>query len=246
MTLRRRFLFPITLAVALIAALALAPKVYWFFQRSTADLTEVRARVLPELDAELAERGLVRGAATFIRIFKEERVLEVWMQSGTDYTLFRSYPICDFSGDFGPKLREGDRQSPEGFYSVDLAALNPNSSYHLAFNIGFPNAFDQANGRTGSFLMVHGNCASVGCYAMTDAGIEEIYLMVEAALLAGQSTVQVHAFPFRMTDERLQAEEDNLWHEYWLNLKTGYDLFEADRRPPSVSLEDAKYRFSQG
>ena len=158
--------------------------------------------------AENIERiGGKIGDAVFVRIFKQEAELEVWMKSGASgndqFSLVQTYPICAYSGDLGPKLREGDRQSPEGFYYVKKRQLNPNSNFHLAFNIGYPNRYDRAHKRTGSFIMVHGSCASVGCYAMTDNKIEEIYELVEEALTQGQSFVRVHIFPFRMSDEAM-------------------------------------------
>ena len=200
----------------LVGALSVAPKVQSVLPRlfgSSADIDDVRQRVLPSLTASLIEVGLEIGSPAFVRVFKEERLLEIWLQEGSSYQLFKTYQICNYSGELGPKLKEGDRQSPEGFYSVDKAALNPNSSYHLAFNLGFPNAYDQALSRTGSFLMIHGDCVSVGCYAMTDSGIEEIYLITEAALNGGQTNVPVHAFPFRMTSKRLNREQQNTWFD---------------------------------
>jgi len=127
---------------------------------------------------------------------------------------------------------------------VPASALNPNSRFHLAFNLGYPNAFDRAHGRTGSFLMVHGNCVSVGCYAMTDPGIEEIYTLVEAALRNGQESCQVHSFPFRMTEKNLTRHRSSEWWEFWLNLQEGYDLFEKERVPPVVRVQDRRYVFN--
>lgn len=202
---------------------------------------EIRARVGPELEADLAAAGLAFGAPVYLRVFKEERVLEVWVKSGARFVVFETHPICNFSGDLGPKLAEGDRQSPEGFYDVGLDALNPNSAYHLSFNLGFPNAYDRGQGRTGSFLMVHGDCRSVGCYAMTDPVIERIYLMVEAALRAGQGSVAVHAFPFRMTDARMAAAQGHRWFGFWESLAPAYRAFEETGVPPEVSVLDGRY-----
>ncbi|NSX56469.1 murein L,D-transpeptidase [Sulfitobacter sp. 1151] len=207
------------------------------------DINEIRARVTPQLQAEFAEAGLTYGAPVFMRIFKEERVLEFWVQNGHQFELFKTYGICNYSGALGPKLREGDWQSPEGFYFVPPGAMNPNSSYHLSFNLGFPNRFDHDAGRTGSFLMVHGDCVSVGCYAMTDAQIEEIYVIAEAAHTNGQPFFRVHAFPFRMTDDRLMKEQGTMWYAFWQNLKQGYDAFENTRNPPDVTVEDGRYVF---
>jgi len=179
-----------------------------------------------------------------MRIFKQEKVLELWIR-GRDgrFVLFFSYPVCYFSGNLGPKLKVGDRQSPEGFYTVPASALNPYSSYHLSFNLGYPNAFDRSHGRTGSALMVHGDCVSIGCYAMTDPLIEEIYTLADAALRNGQPAFQVHVFPFRMTAETLARQRRSSWYSFWENLKQGYDLFERDRVPPAVSVRDQRYRF---
>lgn len=204
-------------------------------------------RIMKEdlFDVDLEERLTLLSAKVgdpvFIRIFKEESLLEVWIRSGTEYQHLKDYFICAYSGYLGPKLQEGDRQSPEGFYKVKKYQLNPNSKYHLSFNLGFPNAYDRAHERTGSFLMVHGNCVSDGCYAMTDEKIEEIYSLVESALQKGQAYVQVHAFPFRMTDANMALYGNSEWYDFWDNLKEGYDYFELEKLPPHIKVEDKRY-----
>jgi murein L,D-transpeptidase YafK len=196
-------------------------------------------------DINLEERlGLLSskvGDPVFIRIFKEESLLEVWIRSGTEYQHLKDYFICAYSGTLGPKLQEGDRQAPEGFYKVEKYQLNPNSKYHLSFNLGFPNDYDREHNRTGSFLMVHGNCVSDGCYAMTDEKIEEIYILVESAIQRGQKYVQVHAYPFRMTEENMALYSESEWYDFWENLKEGYDYFELEKLPPYVKVENKKY-----
>ncbi len=189
---------------------------------------------LSELDAKV-------GNPVFVRIFKEESMLEVWIKSADEYVLFKQYPICAFSGHLGPKLKEGDRQSPEGFYKVKKYLLNPKSKYHLAFNLGYPNTYDKAHKRTGSYLMVHGECVSIGCYAMTNAKIEEIYKLVEQALKKGQKYVQVHAFPFRMSELNMAKHSENKWYDFWTELKEGYDYFEAEKLPPTVKVKNRHY-----
>jgi len=178
----------------------------------------------------------------FIRIFKEESELEVWKQrdDGRFYH-FKTYPICHWSGDLGPKTTRGDRQAPEGFYRVNRHQMNPNSNFHLAFNLGYPNAFDRAHNRTGEFLMVHGKCKSAGCYAMTDALIEEIYGLAREAFIGGQEAFDVHAFPFRMTDEKMALHKDSPHYEFWKTLKEAYDYFELTRIPPSVAVCEKRY-----
>jgi murein L,D-transpeptidase YafK len=197
----------------------------------------------PPLDMRLADQGFAKGDAVFVRIFKQEGQLEVWLRKGERFELFDIYTICAFSGGLGPKLREGDGQSPEGFYEVGRKQLNPNSAYHLAFNLGYPNAFDRANGRTGSFLMVHGACASIGCYAMTDAHITEIYRLVAAALNRGQASVPVHVFPFRMSDAAMASYAGDARLPFWRDLKEGYDLFESTGVPPDAFVCGQRYGF---
>jgi hypothetical protein len=197
------------------------------------------------------------GAPVFIRIFKREGQLELWLKSGGRYALYRTYPICKWSGHLGPKIKEADYQSPEGFYSVSARQLHPHSNYHRAFNVGYPNAFDRQNGRTGGLVMVHGNCKSVGCFAMTDKGIEEIYGFVAAALAGGQREVAVHIFPFHMTETAIAHETGSggfmsflagggsftQYAEFWRNLKQGYDLFEQTGEPPTAYACGDHYAF---
>ncbi|MEP2776969.1 MAG: murein L,D-transpeptidase family protein [Luteolibacter sp.] len=206
---------------------------------------EVKARIGKDLTEALEEKDLALGSPVFIRAFKEERILELFVkdQKTGKYGLFRSYPIVAASGELGPKLAEGDGQVPEGFYYVPPAAMLPTSRYHLAFNIGYPNDYDKAHGRTGSFIMIHGSSVSIGCLAMTDAKIEEIYTICDAAHDRGQGYFRVHIFPFRMTEERMQQAADDASLPFWENLKTGYDLFEKNKVPPDVSVKNKRYVF---
>ncbi|MDL2306581.1 murein L,D-transpeptidase [Desulfovibrio sp. OttesenSCG-928-C06] len=247
--------------------------------------------MLPDLTLPLQERlearGVTKGDSVFIRIFKEEGVLELWMRphrqanacpatdaagqpddttatnttgqtgitpataptgqssaSSAEFRLFAVYPICAMSGTLGPKLKQGDKQAPEGFYAVGLRQFNPNSRFHLSFNIGYPNSYDRAHGRTGDFIMVHGNCVSAGCFAMTDRYIEEIYGLAEAALLSGQPFFRIHIFPFRLDRENLERHADSVWAEFWQMLKPGYDYFEQYKTPPDIIVRDKKYLLS--
>ncbi len=203
------------------------------------------ARVRPELERALAAKGLRFGDPVFLRAFKEEGRLELWMhhRETRKYELFRTWDVAARSGKPGPKLAEGDRQVPEGFYFVPRSGMKPDSVFHLAFNIGYPNAYDRHHGRTGTFIMIHGNRVSIGCLAMTDEKIEEIYTLCDAALAGGQSFFRVHLLPFRMTDERLARERENEWFDFWTNLKEGHDHFERTKVPPEVTVEDGRYRF---
>jgi len=194
------------------------------------------------LEDRLRSLHLHKGDPLYIRIFKKEALLEVWMR-GADgaYVHVKDYAICAYSGHLGPKLKEGDRQAPEGFYRVYKRQLNPHSRFYLSFNLGYPNAYDSAHHRTGSYLMVHGDCRSIGCYAMTNRRIKEIYALVEAALEHGQAYVPVHIFPFRMDDEMMDAYSESRWYDFWMELKEGYDYFEAEERPPLVEVRNGEY-----
>ncbi|MCB0711568.1 MAG: murein L,D-transpeptidase [Ignavibacteriae bacterium] len=193
----------------------------------------------------LRKKNVPLGAPIFIRIFKEENELEMWAEKdGEAFVLLTTWPICKWSGKLGPKLREGDRQSPEGFYYVTPSQMNPESNYHLAFDLGYPNAYDKSYGRTGSDIMVHGICGSLGCFAMTNPYIEEIWTMADAALRSGQSFFRVHIFPFRMSPENMERHHNLEWQEFWENLREGYDYFEREGRPPEVSVQNKEYVFN--
>ena len=210
------------------------------------DRSETAAkRGRPSMETALRAKGLRWGAPVFIRIFKEEKQLELWVDDGKQFKLLKTWPICKFSGALGPKLKEGDGQAPEGFYFVPRARMNPHSRFHLSFNLGYPNSYDRAHGRTGSALMVHGNCVSIGCYAMTDPRIEEIYSLCDAALQNGQRFFRVHCFPFRMTEANMKKHRKSKWIKEWQNLKAGYDWFEKTKRPPNVEVRGKQYTFGK-
>ncbi|TIL72429.1 MAG: murein L,D-transpeptidase [Mesorhizobium sp.] len=202
---------------------------------------------LPEkILASMKAKGMTRTSPVMARIFKEEGKLEIWKaKTNGRYDLVASYDICKWSGKLGPKYTEGDRQAPEGFYTVRPAQMNPRSSYHLAFNIGYPNVYDRANGRTGSHLMVHGACSSSGCYSMTDAQIEQIYAFGRDAFQGGQTEFQIQAFPFRMTAANMARYHKDPNYEFWKMLKVGYDNFEITKVPPKVDVCEKRYVFNQ-
>ncbi len=202
--------------------------------------------VKEKLTSELSDMGLGYGKPIFIRIFKESEELELWVKSNATYKHFKTYPICTFSGGLGPKTKEGDKQAPEGFYFVKANNLNPWSKYHLSFNLGYPNAYDRFHGYTGSALMVHGKCVSIGCYAMTDKYINEIYSLAHAALSNGQAYFRVHIFPFRFTENTLDKHKETKWHSFWENLEEGYRYFENNKVPPNVTVNEGKYVFGRG
>ncbi len=195
---------------------------------------------------KMASMNIDRNAPIMIRIFKEEGTLEVWKANRANrYQLVKSYKVCAWSGKLGPKVKEGDRQAPEGFYPLSRHHLNPNSSYYLAINTGFPNNYDRANSRSGSNLMIHGACSSSGCYSMTDEQMIEIFAFARDAFKGGQEMIQLQSLPFRMTAENMARHRDNPNIEFWKMLKVGYDHFELTKRPPVVNVCEKKYVFNQ-
>ncbi|ADU14466.1 L,D-transpeptidase family protein [Asticcacaulis excentricus] len=234
----KRGLLLVTVLVALCGLLwTLKP-----WESGAADLQQVRKERLSHIRAALTRNDLQLGQPILIRIFKETDELELWVKSGGKYRLYKTFRICSWSGSLGPKKKEGDGQSPEGFYTVSRGQMKPDSQYHLAFNLGYPNAFDRANGRIGSYLMVHGKCASIGCYAMTDKGIEEIWLIADEALKGGQTAFQVHVYPFRMTDAHIKRHVGSPWLGFWTDLKAGYDRFEQNHSDLNVTVVNKRYR----
>ncbi|WP_244669608.1 murein L,D-transpeptidase family protein [Kaistia sp. 32K] len=198
-----------------------------------------------KLKAKMEQLNMDPKAPIYIRSFKETSEFEVWKQrrDGT-YGLLKTYSICKWSGKLGPKVKEGDRQAPEGFYTVKPGQMNPNSKYYLSFNIGFPNAYDDAWGRTGNSLMVHGACSSAGCYSMTDESAGEIYWLARDSFLGGQRSFEVNLYPFRMTPENMARHRNDPNMSFWQMLKDGNDHFEVTRKPPVVGVCDKRYVFN--
>jgi murein L,D-transpeptidase YafK len=197
-----------------------------------------------DLVSKISAIGSTPAAPMVIRIFKQDSQLEVWKEtSGGKYALLNTYNICSWSGGLGPKVTEGDRQAPEGFYDITPGLMNPKSNYYLAFNTGFPNKFDRAYNRTGADLMVHGDCSSSGCYAMTDKEIGEIYALMRETFAGGSKSIQLEAFPFHMTADNLAKVKGNSNLAFWQNIKTGYDSFETNKTPPHWDVCDKKYVF---
>lgn len=199
---------------------------------------------LSRLTERLAEKGVKLGAPILLRAFKSESEFEVWFQKDDQYVLFATYPVCHWSGTLGPKLREGDKQTPEGFYTVTKPQMRHVGRWPRSLNLGFPNVFDKVQARNGSHILVHGGCSSVGCFAMTNSVIEEIYAFTEAAISGGQAHVPVHVFPFRLSDANLASQKDSPWFGFWQNLKEGHDLVERSKRPPRITVCEGKYKFN--
>lgn len=232
---------PLAVLLAL-AALAMAP-----VHTTAASLGFERANAAWDQQADylrewLERDGFVLGTRVHLRIYKASRELEVHLFRGGRYELFRTFRICAISGGLGPKLREGDLQAPEGVYQVIPEALHPRSDYHLAFNLGFPNALDRTLGATGSNIMIHGGCASEGCFAMTDYYMEQLWVLAEAAFENGQDALDVHVFPFRMNDANLDAHRDSPHHSFWQSLRPLEAYFDTHGFPPLIDFDGHQYR----
>jgi murein L,D-transpeptidase YafK len=227
--------------IALAASLTLALAACQGDNRSTRHLVPIP----PATMALMASKGMSQNDPILMRAYKKESEIEVWKR-GSDgrYALLKTYPMCRWSGQLGPKTREGDRQAPEGFYTVTPAQMNPNSSFHLSFDLGYPNAYDRAHGRTGAHLMVHGSCSSSGCFAMTDEAISEVYALARESFASGQRSFQFQSYPFRMTAENLAKHRMDPNIAFWRNLKEGSDYFEIAKQEPQVSVASGQYAFS--
>jgi murein L,D-transpeptidase YafK len=211
---------------------------------SLANNAKANQPVSAKLVAEMASKNMDIQSPMLVRLFKQEAELEVWKQDRSGrFALLKTYPICRWSGDLGPKVREGDRQAPEGFYAISPSQMNPQSAYYLSFNTGYPNAYDRSLGHTGSELMVHGDCSSRGCYAMTDEQIAEIYSLGRESFFGGQKSFQFQAYPFKMTPVNMAKHRNNPNMPFWKMIKEGYDHFEVTKQEPKVDFCEKKYVF---
>jgi len=223
------------LRIALLFAMILSLPV---FTMSTAAASE-------QVPLSQLDKQQLLGSPVYIQIFKQERVLELYAKMQDQFRLIGAYKICDFSGGLGNKRREGDFKSPEGFYSIDIHHLKPNSKFYRAINIGFPNDYDRAQGYSGNYLMIHGNCLSIGCYAMTDSQMAAIYSYVQAAFDNGQRNVEISIYPFRMTEANMQSHRNSTYINFWRQLQPGYLYFEKYHQPPTVSVVNGNYVINQ-
>lgn len=201
--------------------------------------------IAPELLALMEQKGLSPSAPILIRAYKKEAELEIWkMKADGRYVLFKTFPMCRWSGQLGPKTSEGDRQVPEGFYRITPAQMNPNSEYYLSFNVGYPNAYDRAWGHSGGSIFVHGACSSAGCFSMTDRQIDQIYAIAREAFNGGQQAIQMQSYPFRMTPENLARYRDDPNIAFWKQLKEGADNFEISKQDVNVGVCNRRYVFN--
>jgi murein L,D-transpeptidase YafK len=224
-------------AAAVLLAVSAAP--------ALADNAKADAPIPAATLASMAAKNTTPSAPVLIRSYKKEAELEIWkLAKNGRYVHIKTFPICRWSGQLGPKQTQGDRQAPEGFYAIARRQMNPNSHYYLSFDTGFPNAYDKAHGASGAYLMVHGTCSSAGCYAMTDKQIGEIYAIAREAFAGGQRAFQFQAFPFRMSAQNMAKYRADRNIDFWRQLKEGSDRFEATGEEPVVSVLDGRYAFA--
>jgi murein L,D-transpeptidase YafK len=196
------------------------------------------------LAAKFEEKGLTLGSPVFLRVYKQTSEMELWVQQGPRYIHFKTFGICRWSGGLGPKMYEGDRQSPEGLYHITTADLIVNPRWDRAMNINYPNSFDVVNGRSGSGILIHGKCGSIGCFAIQDQNVEEVYGAVRAALFSGQAEIPVLALPFRFASVAPSVRDTLQLNEFWSDLRRADLLFERDRLPPTAWICDGRYYFA--
>ena len=227
-----------------IAAIALAAGLLAACQETRTGGAKAFRAIPSDTLALMEKNGTTKNAPVLIRAYKKEAELEVWkMKPNGEYAYIKTFPMCRWSGQLGPKRREGDRQVPEGFYTISPGQMNPNSAYYLSFNVGYPNTLDRAQGFTGGSIMVHGACSSAGCFSMTDEQIEEIYAIAREAFAGGQRAIQMQSMPFRMTPENLAKHRLDPNMAFWRQLKEGMDRFDVTKREPQINFCGRRYVF---
>ncbi len=203
------------------------------------------APIPPATVALMAAKNTTPAAPLVLRSYKKEAEIEVWKQNGDGrFVYVKTFPICRWSGQLGPKHHAGDRQTPEGFYPVAPRQMNPNSHYYLSFDTGFPNAYDRAHGASGSAVMVHGTCSSMGCFAMTDRAVGEIYAIARDALHGGQPAFQLQAYPFHMSARNMALYRNDPNIDFWRQLKEGSDRFESTGELLQTGVNGGRYSFA--
>ena len=219
-------------------------------QQKAARVKSAYSEKWEDLKSDLKKKGIKENFELFMRVFKEDKVVEVWLKSKEEkeFRLFKTYAICASSGELGPKRKKGDGQVPEGFYSI--AVFNPYSSYHLSIGINYPNASDKiiGTGNLGGDIMIHGSCVTIGCMPLTDTYIKEVYVLCVEAKNNGQQTIPVHIFPTKMDEKGMTflLETNPKQLDFWKNLQTGYNYFEQKKQLPKVTIDKkGKYLFPE-
>ncbi|MET4076133.1 L,D-transpeptidase family protein [Hymenobacter sp. UYCo722] len=207
---------------------------FWRQQLRFPRVRAAQATAGPVVAARLRARSLDSNRLEVLfRLLKTHRELEVWARNrdgGGPFELLHAYPLAATSGTLGPKRRAGDGQVPEGFYEIDR--FNPSSNFHLSLGLNYPTAAERARGEPdpGGDIFIHGGKVTIGCLPITDAGIEEVYLLAVLARAAGQQSIPVHIFPFPITNEELAKRAGSPHLAYWRELQPGYAYFEKTHK----------------
>jgi murein L,D-transpeptidase YafK len=229
----------------MLAAFVLNAQSFKDAQQKAPRVRSAYAEKWPGLQTDLTKKGFnINSFQMLLRVFKYEKKVEVWVRSANEkqFSLFKSYDICYYSGGLGPKRKQGDGQVPEGFYNI--AVFNPYSSYHLSLGLNYPNQSDRIIGKNnlGGDIMVHGNCVSIGCMPITDEYIKEVYILAVEARNNGQATIPVYVFPSRMDESGMNYLNQHYSQNkellaFWQNLKHGFDVFEKNKQLLKVSVD---------
>ena len=223
-----------------------AQTTYANVQKPIGKLSEIFAKAEDSLKKQFAQKKLQWPVnELYVRSFKYDRLLEVWVKTEDKETfkLFKTYKVCMQSGSMGPKRFEGDYQVPEGFYYIN--EFNPNSNYHLALGLNYPNVSDKMLSdslRPGNGIYIHGNCVSTGCIAISDTPIEELYVLANSVKEQGQDFIPVHVFPIKYNVKKsfeylAQASKENQpLQKFAISLKMAFDYFEEKKKLPAILI----------
>lgn len=240
----------IFLPIVLCLSIQLAAQSFKATQQKATRVKSAYSEKWEGLKSDLKKKGINENFELFLRVFKEDKLIEVWLKpkDEKEFKLFKTYNICASSGELGPKRKQGDGQVPEGFYTI--AVFNPYSSYHLSLGVSYPNASDKiiGKGNLGGDIMIHGNCVTIGCMPLTDTYIKEVYILAVEARNNGQQSIPVHIFPTKMDEKGMKflADTNPKNIDFWKNLKTGYDYFEQNKKISKFSVDKTgKYLFSE-
>ena len=212
---------------------------FWSAQLTNPRVASAWKLVKPQVETKLKSTGVSKSDFyLFLRAFKQEKQLEVWVSSSANgpFSLLETYDVCAASGNLGPKIKQGDQQVPEGVYYIDR--FNPQSSFHLSLGLNYPNSIDRKRSGSqnpGGDIFIHGACVSIGCLAITDTYINELYVLAALAKSGNPQNIPVHIFPFRMNDQAMQLvdrmQANNQWKLFWENLAIVYQHFELSKNP---------------
>lgn len=229
--MKRRVPVLLMRALFVLVTLAILPQAF-----ANPRIDGIRKARADDVKKLLAAAGLPSPVDTvYLRAFKEEKVVELWAgKKGAPLVLVKTYPVCAASGEPGPKRMEGDLQVPEGLY--EISEFNPGSNFHLSMKVSYPNASDRVRSdakRPGGLIYMHGNCASIGCIAIEDGPIEEVYLIAQDAKTR---PIRIDIFPARLTPEWMAAHADSPHASFWKELEPGFRVFEATKRPAAFTV----------